>query len=485
MRNIRLSLSCLLLAACSNGLPQMMGPGTTGPTGDPLAAGVKIAEVSIYQGPKSVLMKAGASVVRDVPVIAGRDALVRIFLSVDKTWTAREVKLVLNMTSGGVALPAREKTWKLPGTSTEADYQSTVNFELPGDQVTSDLTWAVAIYETGARPANAPEPDQARFPEEGELALDARDAGESLKIVAIPVRYDADGSGRLPDTSATQIERLRAQMHALYPVKKVEITVAEEFPWATAVNANGTGWDTLLNAIVRKRQKDAVESNVYYYGLFAPASSLGEYCGRGCVLGLSPLAYDPNDEFVRGSIGLGYGGQRSDAAGTFVHEIGHAHGREHAPCGLYGQSADPDYPHSGARLGVWAYDIVGKTMIDPGGRNRDMMSYCNPIFVSDYSYKALFERISHVNATQQLYIPGPDAQLEWRSVVVDGNGNAVSGGGEPITLRRPPGGQVRTVDHVKNGQTERVGVRYYPFDHLPGGIMLVPSDYTGALRNLR
>jgi hypothetical protein len=256
------------------------------------------------------------------------------------------------------------------------------------------------------------------------------------------------------------VERLRVQMHALYPVRRVDITVGAEFPWARQISAQGTGWGDLLEAIVRKRLSDGVPTNVYYYGVFEPAESIGEYCGNGCILGLSPLSPDPDDDYARGSIGLGYSGSfyGGGAASTFVHEVGHAHGREHAPCQLGNQPDDPDYPYAGGRIGTWGYDVTTKALRDPAGKHRDMMGYCSPIFVSDYTYKALFERVSYLNMQKRLFGAGEAPRY---SVLVD-DGKTVSAR-DAITLRRPAGGEARG------------SARFYPFDHLPGGIWLVPN----------
>src|SRR5262245_11940031 len=116
----------LILSACSAKMPQMMSP-----SGEPLAAGLGISEVSIYQGPKSVLMKDGELTERDVPVVQGRDALLRIYFSVERaTWTARQLLVRVERSAGGVALAPLEKTLRVSGTSVESNLESTASFEV-------------------------------------------------------------------------------------------------------------------------------------------------------------------------------------------------------------------------------------------------------------------------------------------------------------------------------------------------------------------
>jgi len=224
----------------------------------------------------------------------------------------------------------------------------------------------------------------------------------------------------------------------------------------------------LLNAIVEKRYDDGVPPDVYYYGLFKPDSSFNNYCAQGCVLGLSPLAGDPMDDTGRASIGLGYPGDDVGADETFVHEVGHAHGRQHAPCEV--QDPDRHYPYTDAEIGVWGYDPKAQVLLPPMGDSRDMMGYCDPIWISDYTYKALYDRVQLVNGTQPYRLEIP---TRWQSLIVRPDGIKR---GKVVTARRPPMGADKVIERVVNGRSQRVTAHYYPFDHLPGGILFVPES---------
>jgi hypothetical protein len=76
-----------------------------------------------------------------------------------------------------------------------------------------------------------------------------------------------------------------------------------------------------------------------------------------------------------------------------AHELGHMHGRQHAPCGVDG---DTSYPYASARIGDWGYYAPGERLLAPTSFY-DVMSYCWPQWISDYSYDGILERAAAVN----------------------------------------------------------------------------------------
>ena len=51
----------------------------------------------------------------------------------------------------------------------------------------------------------------------------------TLKVVIVPVKYNADGSGRTPDVSAAQLARYKQMFMARYPAAEVDVTARA--PW--------------------------------------------------------------------------------------------------------------------------------------------------------------------------------------------------------------------------------------------------------------
>jgi hypothetical protein len=456
MRYVLLALCGLALSGCHHGGQSIADK--------PLVSNLTISQVSIYQGLETPIMQSGAAASSSMPIIAGKAGLLRVFVKPEASWSQHIIQVHVERTQGGVALPPLDRTQAIAVESTTADLSSTINFDLPAESVSADLTFSVALYEQS--PGAQGPSDGARYPASGEIPLGAVDNG-TIKVLLIPVVYAADGSNRMADTSQPVVDAFRTRMKLLYPIRDVEVTIGSPFKWSTPVNADGSGWDELVNAIVYKRIEDGAAPDVYYYALFQPASSFASYCKQGCVLGLSPLASDPMDDTARASIGVGFPDKEASPDQTFTHEVGHAHGRKHAPCDV--MDPDRNYPYADAEIGAWGYDPQAQVLLDPMGDSRDMMSYCEPTWISDYTYKALFNRIKLVNGVMPLRLEVP---TRWQGLIV--REDKVMRG-RTVTFQRPPSGEEKLIERMVGGRHERISARFYGYDHLPGGLLFVPE----------
>lgn len=455
-----------------------------------LAADVSISSVDVYQAVKVTIAKDGSSVTPKLPLVAARDALIRVAVKPGEGFESRTLKGILRVVDqDGKALKAITDEKTIKAASTDASLASTFNFRVPGDALPLGAKLAVAITDDQAKPVAEGTESTARFPQdgtEGEIGLQS--AGPSVKIVIVPIKYAADGSGRMPDTSQSQLDLNRDAMWSQYPVPAVDISVRAPWTWSKAVKGNGTGWSELLQALVDLREQDGVDDDVYYWGAFSAASSQQQFCGSGCVMGLSTLVSDPRNAYFRASIGVGFSGPQS--AETLVHEIGHAHGRNHAPCSDFGQidGVDPKFPYSTGSIGVWGYDMVSDKLKNPSN-TADFMGYCDGTWVSDYTYKALFDRIATVNKGKP------------PTTVSNGSGAGGAGSfqassayqfvtmglegpmsfGKEVSIRKAPVGEPREVQLLdeKGAVVSVVRGDYFAYDHLDGGSLLFPTPKVG------
>lgn len=477
-----LALASLVVACGGDGSGDTGGPP---PPSYLPADGLTVERVALYQGLERDLMTAGAPATSGVRVIAGRDAMMRVFYQADASYDGSPVLARLTLADapsgagGGAANDpaATSQTIEvagplLVGGSTQEDLASTVVFDVPGEALTETSTFRVELLRARAQTTGTNA--KATYPSEGGQAFGATSVGAKVRIVLVPIRYDADGSGRLPDTSPEQLAIYRDVMWKMFPAPEIEIRVAEAFPWNGTVTGVGQGWGELLNAMAQHRQKSGAAFDEYYYGLFRAKETFPEFCGSACIAGLSQLALNAFNDFARVGIGIGFTGE--NMALTAAHEIGHEHGRGHAPCGT-NQGLDAGYPHDGAAIGGWGYDLVARQLQKPS--MKDFMSYCDPKWISDFTFEALATRIETVNgATMNVVSPngaptrrgydrvsvGPDGSLTWL---------------EPLELERPPVGQPETVEvATARGKQTLVG-QFFPYSHLPGGTLYFEAP-TGA-----
>jgi hypothetical protein len=481
----RFAISALLLLAC-NGKSEPdegdeTGPSALGPAGsEVLPADASIGKISLYQGVEYVLTADGEpGAGARAPVVVGREAVVRAFVRPATGYSARELTGVLTVRSEGAEDVVLTDTRRIRDLSADAEMDSTLNFHLPADLVTASTELRFELREVEGGPGGGDPAlttwDSSTGGPDGLVTVSTDD----LTVVIVPVQYDGDGSGRLPDTSQAQLDALRDAMYRVYPARSVTVRVAEPLPWAEEMSPfNPLGWTRLLDAVSSLRGEADELPNTYYYGMFAPSDTFDEFCGGGCIAGLSEFGFNTTNPSLRTSIGVGF---VEVAADTMVHELGHAHGRFHADCGG-AAGTDPNYPYPDALIGSWGLDLLTDSPKDPT-EHTDIMGYCYPQWVSNYTYFALGERIGELGAQTG----ARSAMQRVTKLRVDGAGHTERVG--TVRVGDPAGGGIPvTVDVFDASGAPRGQVPgfLFPYSHLPGGGVTLdrelPQDWRAEVR---
>lgn len=336
-----------------------------------------------------------------VPLIAGRQALLRVFVTGDQVsfyrpqvhaffWQANRLVHSVVMHSESDVLSNFVQEGRLDRSH---------NAVVPGDVLQPGVTMVVELNRDGSVPL-APG-STVRWPAEDRIKLDVR-ALPRLDLTVVPVLVASDSSklalAWVQDIGADS-EHLHLTRSAL-PVGELNVAVRE--PFTTSVDlTSGAGWGELLTDLTFLHRREGERG--YYYGAVAlPAGS--NWTGLGYI-----------GEF-RVSVGA------PDGA-TLAHELGHNFGLRHAPCGG-ANGPDRGYPYDDGSIGVWGYDFRNSRLVNPT-LYKDVMGYCYPSWMSDYHFsKAMAYRL----ATEASALPDGAGLL-------NGAGRPESRGWETTTRR--------------------------------------------------
>jgi hypothetical protein len=369
-----------------------------------LIDGVSIRDIAVFQGIKVLLVENGAPVqTRAVPLLVSRGGVMRVYVDVSGDWIGREMTAELVLEGQGTDPVVVTDTHTLSASSTDADPSTVFVFRLGDADLAGDTLYQVRIISPDAPRVDEGQVHPARFPSDGisvGFAPLYDDAG-GLNLVLVPVQYNTDGSGRLPDMSAEALGRFEGILRTMYPLVTVNLTIHDPVPYNYSAGMYGFDFDALNGDLMDLRASEKPSDDAYYFGLVQPDETFNAYCGGGCVLGQSFLVGHADDADLRVGAGVHFADEES--AITLAHELGHMHGRYHAPCEV--PDPDPDYPYPNANVGVWGYDARSEAFKDPN-RVKDYMSYCTNVWTSDYTYTGIFDRILEVNALPKNRVHG-------------------------------------------------------------------------------
>jgi hypothetical protein len=109
------------------------------------------------------------------------------------------------------------------------------------------------------------------------------------------------------------------------------------------------------------------------------------------------------------------------------------------------------------------------------------MSYCPPLWASDYTFRALFDRGTTL-ATTRTMRGATSRAIRW--VMQDADGSLRWHGASPLTTTETFGGTPLTVRYL--GSDDRVlgtGTAHrYAYDHVAGSSIVVPEGPSGTVR---
>ncbi|WP_420442291.1 hypothetical protein [Candidatus Palauibacter sp.] len=320
-----------------------------------------------------------------VPLVAGEDALLRVFPISGEETDATIPPARATFFNGGtevyaVDVPGSAEPIPTTVARAEASLDRSGNVRIPASVVRPGLEMVVEIdpHQTLAPGL----PVARRIPESGRMAV-AVEAMPPLELTFIPFLWDAR-----PDSTAVRLAREMAEdpyghrllwdTRTLLPVGEMDVTAH------APVYSSSNDADALLDETSAIRALEG--GSGYWMGTLS-----GEATGAWGVA------------WINGWTGYSRVGivTEEEEALTIAHELGHNLDLWHAPCGT-GSVLDQGYPYAGGVIGSWGLDVRSGTdeLVPPS--LRDLMSYCVPAWISEHNF---FRSMNHRLRSER---PRPD-----------------------------------------------------------------------------
>ncbi len=296
-----------------------------------------------------------------VPLVAGEPALLRVFVTAERATNAGLPPVRATFYRDGALIHEADipaKSDPIPAAIDESSLSKSANAEIPG--------W---VIQPGLEVVIEPDPDgtldpalgvAGRIPATGRMAVDVH-AVPVFELTLVPFLWEESPDASILEITAAMAgdpegHELLEDTRLLLPVSAMDVKAHESV--ATPTN-NGF-------AIMEQTEmiRVAEGGRGHYLGVMAgptgPGGLLGVANGIGSWSSFSVLDSE-----------------------TIAHEFGHNRNLYHAPCGGAG-GPDRYYPYGSGNIGAWGYDSRTGDLVPPD--QPDLMSYCDPYWISDYQF---------------------------------------------------------------------------------------------------
>jgi hypothetical protein len=323
--------------------------------------------------------------------VADRPALVRVFVRLTGAADQPGVTGRLTRYDGSTAQDSLDAgPISVLAATSNSSLAETLNFNLPATWLSAGTSYVLQL-DPGNLVRETNEGNN-RYPSGGEASFNFQNA-PTLDIVIVPVHYARPGAPAT-DPPTGDLSYLTWMPLKVYPVSHINYTLHSRITFSGDLRTGG-GWGDLLDAVTTIHSFEDTSELKVFYGLVDSIGADG--CNGGCFAGIGWINQPPATHGFASKSAVGFAGfldNRNEASPIMTHEIGHTFGRYHSPCGT--TSALGPYPYANATIGQWGYDNANGQLLDPNN-HFDYMSYCNPVWTSDFTYQAVFNAWSWVS----------------------------------------------------------------------------------------
>ena len=303
-----------------------------------------------------------------VPMIANRDALLRVFLTAPTLHDFVAPPILATFSRGGeqvyrVRIDAPDL--QLPTGVEQRDLDGSYNAVIPAQHIQRGLRFSIEADPDGS--LVLADDAEIRYPAEGTVPINVVEV-PPMEVTVVPVLDATAPDSSIFDwvTDVTKDSHIVSMLRWAFPFSEFSARTRETYVTSRDLTTGDGQWG-LINDLEAVRR--AENGTGYYYGA---ASSR-----TGLVRGLARLG---------GWVSIG-----KPLVTELAHEVGHSLNLSHAPCGDAG-NPDPDFPYPGGSIGAWGYDFRDGTVVNRGAA--DVMGYCHPAWISVFHYRKVLDHRS-------------------------------------------------------------------------------------------
>ena len=407
-----------LQAVCEHCRGLVLVPGDPLVVADPNSVELRIPAAYLTQGVQDVE--------NNVPLISGREAMLRVFVTTQAP-TSFKVSGRATFLMGAREIHSVELEpidERIPTSVDESRMGLSLSARIPAPVLRPGLSLVVELNPDEAVPTTSTSHD--RFPFSGQLDLNVVDI-PPMHLTIVPILYRSEANRQTNtvvsefahDLATADSRGTLPYTRAILPIGDLKVRLRE--PYYTSADAD-TGTDgiyTLLSEMSMLRHLENPSGNEYYHGIFAP-----------------PTRRDPDLNWSGGVARRpGYSAVSNYVSPDLVfwtlltHELGHNLSLGHTPCGQAG-GGDPDFPYRDGSIGVWGHTFLDAASPKLGRlfhptNSRDIMGYCNrrwSTWISDYNFTlALAHRLQVESSAAAVQDPEPRRTLLLWGGIQEGN----------------------------------------------------------------